>query len=172
MQEPDPGLLRLAKAGDLGAFETLVRAYQGDVWRFACSLARDPHLADDITQEAFLRAFRFLGSFRGDSKFSSWLFAITRNCTMDATRKAARPPPDTPMAPAPDHQSRVEIDLAIESLVPKLREPFLLVEVFGLPYADAAVVLSTKVGTVKSRVHRARAELMSALAEVEETNEL
>lgn len=172
MQEPDPGLLRRARSGEPDAFEELVRSYQADAWRFARSLTRDPHLADDVTQEAFIRAFRFLRSFRGDSKFSSWLFAIVRNCAMDAMRKAGRPAPDSPVAATPDHQARVEIGMAIDSLTPRLREPFLLVEVFGLTYADASVVLETKVGTVKSRVHRARAELIAQLSEEEETNEL
>jgi len=169
MQEPDPDLLRRARAGDVDAFEDLVRAYQADAWRFARSLTRDPHLADDVTQDAFLRAFRFVRSFRGDSKFSSWLFAIVRNCAMDAMRKAGRPTVETPPGSSPDHQSRIEIQMAIDALKDRLREPFLLVEVFGMTYVDAAVILQTKVGTVKSRVFRARQELIASLADEDET---
>lgn len=174
MQEPDPGLLGRARRGDLVAFEDLVRAYQGDVWRFARSLTRDPTLADDVTQEAFIRAFRFLPSFRGEAKFSSWMFAIVKNCAMDAMRGSARAQAaEFVPRQAPDHQSRVEIQSAIDALAAKLREPFLLVEVLGLTYADAAVVLKTKTGTVKSRVHRARRQLMAELSEeTEMTDEL
>lgn len=172
MREPDPGLLERAKRGEPEAFEELVRAYQADAWRFARSLTRDPHLADDVTQEAFLRAFRFLPGFRGDAKFSSWLFAIVRNCAIDTMRKSSRPPAEMRPPMGTDHQSRVEIRTAIDALADRLREPFLLVEVLGLPYADAAVVLGTKVGTIKSRVHRARQELMRALSEEEAVGEM
>lgn len=172
MQEPDPDLLRRARKGDIDAFEDLVRAYQADAWRFARSLTRDAHLADDVTQDAFLRAYRFVGKFRGDSKFSSWLFAIVRNCAMDAMRKVGRPTVETPPGSSPDHQMRIEIQMAIDALGERLREPFLLVEVYGMTYVDAAVVLKTKVGTVKSRVHRARQQLMASLAdEIEEIDE-
>jgi RNA polymerase sigma-70 factor (ECF subfamily) len=171
MQEPDPDLIRRARDGDVDAFEDLVRAYQADAWRFARSLTRDAHLADDVTQDAFLRAFRFVRSFRGDSKFSSWLFAIVRNCAMDSMKKAGRPTVEEPPGSSPDHQARVEIQMAIDALKERLREPFLLVEVFGMTYADAAVVLQTKVGTVKSRVFRARQVLIASLADEDEMGE-
>src|SRR5439155_21279616 len=87
VQDPDPRTLARAREGDLGAFEELVRAYQADVFRFAWHLTRDRTMAEDVTQDAFLRAFRFLRTYRGDSKFSSWLFRITRNCAMDAMRR-------------------------------------------------------------------------------------
>jgi RNA polymerase sigma-70 factor (ECF subfamily) len=87
VQDPDPRTIARARSGDLGAFEDLVRAYQGDVWRFAYHFTRDRAMADDVTQDAFLRAFRFLRTFRGDSKFTSWLFRIARNCAMDALRQ-------------------------------------------------------------------------------------
>ena len=86
MNDPDPRTLVRAREGDLAAFEDLVRQFQGDVWRFAYHFTRDRALADDVTQETFLRSFRFLGTFRGDSKFSSWLFRIARNCAMDQIR--------------------------------------------------------------------------------------
>ena len=86
VNDPDPRTLERARRGDAGAFEDLVRAYQGDVWRFAYHFTRDRALADDVTQEAFLRAYRFLKGFRGDSRFTSWLFRIARNCAMDQIR--------------------------------------------------------------------------------------
>lgn len=168
MREPDPELIRRAQQGDLDAFESLVRAHQADVWRFARSLLRDRDLADDVAQEALLRAYRFLPTFRGDAKFTSWLFRIVRNCATDVGRRHSREPPEVRPRGAPDHQVRVEIQLALDGLPAWLREPFLLVEVFGLPYADAAVVLSTKAGTVKSRVHRARLALIAELTDRDE----
>lgn len=166
MQDPDPRTLARARQGDLGAFEDLVRAYQADVWRFAYHFTRDRSLAEDVTQEAFLRAFRFLKNFRGDSKFTSWLFRIARNCAMDAirSRKAhleKEPPP--PIGPT-DPQVRAELQAALDAISVDHREPFLLIEVFGLSYQEVADVLHVRVGTVKSRMHRARKAMMAALA--------
>ena len=166
MHDPDPRTLARAREGDLGAFEDLVRLYQADVWRFAQHFTRDRALAEDVTQEAFLRAFRFLKSFRGDAKFTSWLFRITRNCAMDAIRSRTvhlekEPPP--PVGPT-DPQARLELQTALASVSDEHREPFLLIEVFGLSYQEAADVLGLRVGTVKSRMHRARKAMMGALA--------
>jgi RNA polymerase sigma-70 factor (ECF subfamily) len=171
VNDPDPRTLARAREGDLGAFEDLVRAYQGDVWRFAYHFTRDRSLADDVTQEAFLRAFRFLRGFRGDSRFTSWLFRIARNCAMDQLR-ARRPQLDDrePVARIAhaDPQARVELDAALAAVGPEHREPFLLVEAFGLSYQEAADVLGVRVGTIKSRMHRARRAMMDALAVEEE----
>jgi len=169
VQDPDPRTLSHAREGDLGAFEELVRAYQADVWRFAYHFTRDRALAEDVTQEAFLRAFRFLSSFRGDAKFTSWLFRIARNCAMDALRARRAPELTDPPSPAVtgDPDARLELRTALESVSEEHREPFLLIEVFGLSYREAADVLNVRVGTVKSRMHRARKAMMRAL-EVEE----
>jgi RNA polymerase sigma-70 factor (ECF subfamily) len=166
VHDPDPRTLARAREGDLGAFEDLVRLYQADVWRFANHFLRDRALAEDVTQEAFLRAFRFLRSFRGDAKFTSWLFRIARNCAMDAIRARAvhlekEPPP--PVGPT-DPQARLELHAALDAVSAEHREPFLLIEVFGLSYQEAADVLGVRVGTVKSRMHRARKAMMGALA--------
>jgi RNA polymerase sigma-70 factor (ECF subfamily) len=174
VQDPDPRTLTRAREGDLGAFEDLVRSYQADVWRFAYHFTRDRALAEDVTQEAFLRAFRFLRSFRGDSKFTSWLFRIARNCAMDAIRSrkshvAKEPPP--PIGP-PDPEARAELHAALDAVSDEHREPFLLIEVFGLSYQEAADVLNLRVGTVKSRMHRARHAMMSALAVEEDAGGL
>jgi RNA polymerase sigma-70 factor (ECF subfamily) len=141
------------------------------VWRFAYHFTRDQTLADDVTQEAFLRAFRFLGGFRGDSKFTSWLFRIARNCAIDQlrTRKTTLERESrAPLGPLSDPQARVELHAALEAVTPEHREPFLLVEVFGLSYQEAADVLGVRVGTIKSRMHRARRAMMDALAVEEE----
>jgi len=174
VQDPDPRTLTRAREGDLGAFEDLVRLYQADIWRFAYHFTRDRALAEDVTQEAFLRAFRFMHSFRGDSKFTSWLFRIARNCAMDAIRsrtsfQAKEPPP--PIGP-PDPQARVELHAALDAVSDEHRQPFLLIEVFGLSYREAADVLNLRVGTVKSRMHRARQAMVGALAVEEDAGGL
>jgi len=167
-------MLARAREGDLSAFEELVRMYQADVWRFAYHLTRDRTLADDVTQEAFLRAFRFLRTFRGDSRFASWLFRIARNCGMDALRSRrshlSREHP-APVGPS-DPVARAELAAALRSVSEEHREPFLLIEVFGLSYREAADVLQIKVGTVKSRMHRARLALIRALAVEEDAGGL
>jgi RNA polymerase sigma-70 factor (ECF subfamily) len=171
VNDPDPRTLARAREGDLGAFEDLVRQYQGDVWRFAYHFTRDRTLADDVTQEAFLRAFRFLGGFRGDSRFTSWLFRIARNCAMDQLRARSatlQRESRAPLGPISDPQARVELHAALDAVTPEHREPFLLVEVFGLSYQEAADVLGVRVGTIKSRMHRARRAMMDALAVEEE----
>jgi len=166
VQDPDPRTLVRAREGDLAAFEELVRTYQADVWRFALHLTRDRSMADDVTQDTFLRAFRFLRTFRGESKFTSWLFRIARNCGMDAlrARRAHFEREQTPPTGPSDPEMRAELAEALRSVSEEHREPFLLIEVFGLSYREAADVLQLKLGTVKSRMHRARQALMGALA--------
>ena len=174
MQDPDPRTLARAREGDLDAFEDLVRQYQADVWRFANHLTRDRALADDVTQEAFLRAYRFLGSYRGDAKFTSWLFRIVRNCGMDALRsRRSYLAKETPLpAPATNPETRAELQAALREISDDHREPFLLIEVFGLSYQEAADVLGLKVGTVKSRMHRARLSLVRELTDEEQADGL
>ena len=131
---------------------------------------RDRPTAEDVTQEAFIHAYRSLGRFRGRSKFSTWLFRITRNCAVDAIRRRERQRRrDVAAAPEPEPESdpglRASIDQAIEGLPGDLREAFVLIEVMGLSYREASVVLGVLGGTLKSRMHRARQLLVSALEE-------
>jgi len=165
VNDPDPRTLSRARAGDAHAFEELVRSYQADVWRFAYHFTRDRQMAEDVTQEAFIRAYRFLRTFRGESKFTSWLFRIARNCAMDAIRRRTgqqeRDHP-APLGP-PDPEARAELHAALAAVSSEHREPFLLIEVFGLSYQEAADVLNVRVGTIKSRMHRARHAMMAAL---------
>src|SRR5688500_3067340 len=90
MREPEPEVVARALRGDPGAFEELVRAHQGDVYRVVLRLVRDRQLAEDVTQEAFIRAYRNLGAFRGGSRCSTWLLRIARNAAVDAIRRSAR----------------------------------------------------------------------------------
>lgn len=179
MQEPDPQLIRSAVHGDRNAFGALVRLYQGDVWRMSFHLVRDETLADDITQDAFVRAYRFLSRYRGDSKFSTWLFSIARNCALDELRRATRRRKvaerlDAQRVPERSDPSVVlEVREAMAKLPADLREPVVLIDICGLSYKEACEVLKLPEGTVKSRVHRGRETLAGILTfRGEETNEI
>jgi RNA polymerase sigma-70 factor, ECF subfamily len=163
MEEPEPALIRAAAAGDLGAFESLVRAYQEPVWRFLRRLLGDAGVAEDVAQETFLRVFRRLPTFAFEAKFSTWVFQIARNAGVDELRSLrrrirlaslTRPPPAVGMP-----EARAEIDAALASLPVDLREAILLIEVLGLRYREVARVLGVPEGTVKSRVFSARSRL-------------
>jgi RNA polymerase sigma-70 factor, ECF subfamily len=171
VRDADPRTLDRARRGELPAFEQLVREFQADVYRFAWHLTRDRDLADDVTQDAFLRAFRFIEGFRGDRKFGSWLFAITRNCAMDALRRRRFPllhEHDREVEGSiGDATAHAELDAALRSISTEHRETFLLVEVFGLSYQEASDVLGVATGTVKSRMFRARKALCAAITDRE-----
>jgi RNA polymerase sigma-70 factor (ECF subfamily) len=182
VQEPEPETIGRAQAGDLRAFESLVRATQGDVWRFAYHLTRDAAMAEDVSQEAFLRAFRAIRSYRGDARFSSWLLRIVRNSAVDAYRKTRKewvaPNEDQAgrkdgWAPDPPQtEDRARINDAIRRLPMQLREPFVVIEILGYTYQEASTILGTRIGTIKSRMHRARAALIRELEEKEVADEV
>lgn len=174
MREPDPEVVRAARAGSIAAFEDLVRLYQAEVWRLCLQLVRDRGLADDATQEAFIRAYRFLPRYRGDSKFSTWLFSISRNCALDELRRAGRRrrTRDRLEAEVPRSSSEVgvgvEVREALDGLSLDLREPVVLIDMFGFSYDEVGRILDLPSGTVKSRVHRARKLLVLVLGENQE----
>jgi RNA polymerase sigma-70 factor (ECF subfamily) len=164
MDEPDPRVIRAAAAGDEAAFTALMRSTQPDVWRFLRHLLGDDEAAADVTQETFVRVHRALGRFRHQARFSTWLFHIARNAAVDEQRRGARrhrlQAAITRPRPAADASLGAEVRASLASLSPRLREAFVLVEVFGQPYQEVADVLGVPVGTVKSRVFRARLELV------------
>jgi RNA polymerase sigma-70 factor (ECF subfamily) len=174
VQEPDPQVVAAARGGDTAAFELLVRRFQGDVWRLAFHLLRDGALADDVTQDAFVRAFRFLPRYRGEAKFSTWLFSIARNCAVDELRRAARRSRTSRriesegQTPGFDHAVRVEVREALAALPLDLREPVVMIDMFGMSYEEVARALKVPEGTIKSRMHRARATLARSLTPNEE----
>ncbi len=181
MREPEPETIARARDGDLEAFESLVRAYQADVWRFAYHLTSDRTLADDVTQEGFLHAFRAIGRYRGESKFTSWLLRIVRNCAIDAYRKVRRETPDAMDQDMPARAGvavpgpavdRLRLVAAMRRLPMSLREPFVVIEVLGFNYQEASTILGLKLGTLKSRMHRARAELIRTLGDEEAAGEV
>jgi RNA polymerase sigma-70 factor (ECF subfamily) len=179
VREPEPETIDRARKGDLRAFESLVRDYQADVWRLAYHHTPNPATAEDVTQEAFFRAFRGLHSYKGQAKFTSWLLRIVRNCAVDTYRKTRKETPtDTQFERAeragssPAAEERTRINEAIRRLPLSLREPFVTIEVLGYSYQEASVILGLRVGTVKSRMHRARAALIASLSDREAAGEM
>jgi RNA polymerase sigma-70 factor (ECF subfamily) len=172
MREPEPSVVRHAQGGDLGAFERIVRECQPGAWFLAYHLTQNAAAADDVVQEAFVRAFLAIRTYRSRWKFTSWLLQIVRNCAMDHHRRLRRQgaamqrvglPPTEDALPPVEERSRIHD--AVLGLPAALREPFVVIEVLGHSYEEASVILGVKIGTLKSRMHRARAVLMLALSE-------
>lgn len=159
--------LLAAGDGDELALSAFVHATQADVWRFCASLV-DPESADDLTQEVYLRALRSVGTFRGDASARTWLFAVARHVCADEIRRRRRRRDrrrhvaDHPTE-QPDATGAVELSALVRSLDPDRRAAFVLTQVIGLSYAEAAQACAVPVGTIRSRVARAREDLMASL---------
>jgi RNA polymerase sigma-70 factor (ECF subfamily) len=161
-------LARAAGRGDRDALARLVRQTQGDVWRFCAHLV-DPAAADDLVQETYLRAIPALRRFRGDSPVRTWLLAIARRvCAAEigarsrdrqlAIRLALAPTAGLGQAP-PEPGAQTAVDLLLAALDPDRRAAFVLTQLLGCSYAEAAAVCGCPVGTIRSRVARAREDL-------------
>lgn len=170
MDRPDAADVEAAAAGDDAAFERLVRAMQGQVWRYVVHLIGDAVLAEDISQEVFIRVHRKLGTLRDPERFVPWLLSIARNAAYDAGRSKQRRPLEllgdrdvSTLIPSPDPHLRFEVHDALTRLDANLREALVLVCLVGFTYDEAAEVIGAPAGTVKSRVFRARKRLMVIL---------
>ncbi|NUR03027.1 MAG: sigma-70 family RNA polymerase sigma factor [Streptomyces sp.] len=168
-----------ARGGDMDAVEQFVRALQRDVQRYVAHLCADPQAVDDLAQDTFLRALGSLHRFEGRSSARAWLLSIARRAVIDSYRHAAARPR---LSDAADWQLAVELSqpcdlpgfdegIALLDLLAALpderREAFILTQLVGLPYAEAAEVSDCPIGTVRSRVARARAGLMDLLEAAE-----
>jgi RNA polymerase sigma-70 factor (ECF subfamily) len=163
-----------AGAGDRAALEAFIRLTQRDVWRFVAHLADVRH-ADDLTQETYLRALGSLPRFASRSSARTWLLAIARRVVVDSIRAAATRPRTTPGADwieAAEADRRdattgfedvVEITILLGALDRNRREALILTQILGLPYSEAAEVCGCPVGTIRSRVARARQDLLEAI---------
>lgn len=175
-------LLQRAKKGEMAAFESLVTAYERRIHALALRSTGSESDAADITQEVFLRAYRALDSFRGDSGFSTWLYRITANLCVDLARKSKGTPSETldgentievpdlrgehqPEAALQNKELRRELDIAMSMISEEHRKIVILRDVAGMSYADIAEALELEQGTVKSRLSRARAALRTILIE-------
>jgi RNA polymerase sigma-70 factor (ECF subfamily) len=153
-----------AGAGDRAALATLVARTQADVWRLCRHLGGRAD-ADDLTQEVYARALAALPRFRGESSVRTWLLVIARRTVADTIRRSARARRRQPVAVehVPDHAGAVALDARIGELEPDRRAAFVLTQLLGLPYAEAAAVCGVPVGTIRSRVARAREQLLATL---------
>jgi RNA polymerase sigma-70 factor, ECF subfamily len=167
-----------ARTGDDSAAAAFVRTTQAEVWRFVASLV-DPASADDLTQETYLRAFRALPSFEGRSSARTWLFGIAKRACADHLRSVVRRRRLTgrlvdeagagdPVV-EPDPAALFSAAELVRALAEPRRTAFALTQLLGLSYAEAADVEGCPVGTIRSRVARARDDLIGALSEVPAT---
>jgi RNA polymerase sigma-70 factor, ECF subfamily len=167
----DEHLVTRAKQGQVVAFEELVRRHQDRVYRVAWRLLGDEREAEDAAQDAFLQAWRSLESFRGESAFGTWLYRIVSNRCLNMLR-ARRPVQELPadrQSDAPSIEVTVEARLqlddvrrAIATLTPEQRIPLVLRELEHCSYEELAGILDVSVSAVKSRLLRARLELLNA----------
>nr|WP_229399880.1 sigma-70 family RNA polymerase sigma factor [Micromonospora okii] len=161
-----------ARDGDPVAQAAFVRATQGEVWRFTAALV-DPDSADDLTQETYLRAFRALPGFEARSTARTWLLGIARRTCADHLRTVVRRRRLAERLVTQAHTDRPHPDpaggLGVTDLVRRLpaerRAAFVLTQLLGLSYAEAAAVEGVPVGTIRSRVARARGDLVEAVGD-------
>ena len=181
----DELLLRRAQQGDPEAFSQLIGPLEQLVWRICWHYTGNRETAEDCGQEAMLRIWRNLGSYRGDCALESWVYRIAANCCMDWLRKKKRdrsvsvepmreqgfdPPDSSPgteeqVIAADEHQRLRE---AIRLLPEDQREALIMTQLEKIPYEEAARTLGVSEGTVKSRVNRAKARLKEILSEKKE----
>ena len=156
-----------ARHGDADAFEQLVMAYEGPVYRLALRMCGSAEDAREVTQDAFLAAWRGLPAFRGDSRFSSWLYRLTTNAAIDFLRREKEAPertdPQQPELLAEQREQQEALQRALDQLSPEHRQVLLLRVVQQLSYDEIAQALSLESGTVKSRISRARRQLREIL---------
>lgn len=175
---PSPSdLVSLARAGDVAAFESLVRIHDDRMRALAHRMLGSRHAMDDALQEAYVRAFRAIGGFRGDARFSTWLHRIVVTTCIDHARRQQRRREDeladdhTPVAggwndPAGEGAARrLDLRVALGRLDPDQRAALLLVDGDGMSYEAAGAVLGVPAGTVSSRLTRARAAMRTMLEE-------
>jgi RNA polymerase sigma-70 factor (ECF subfamily) len=168
-------LLVAARDGDRVAFAAVIRASQGEVWRLAAHLV-GPDAADDITQDTFVRAWRSLPGFRAEASARTWLLVIARRACADAIRARTRrrrlaarllDRAVTTDDPIDDAAGAHALAALVAGLDPDRREALVLTQVLGCSYAEAAEVCGVPVGTIRSRVARARESLLEQVAAAE-----
>ena len=189
--EADEVLLQAYRAGDVRAFERLVARYEKPIWNFLRRFVADAATAEDLLQEVFLRVVKSADEWRGAAKFSTWLYTIARNLTVDQSRRAVHrnaasldgpahagsdstatlhdrlPSPDRRADDlASDRETKRRIDEAVAGLPAEQREVFLMREVMEMPFAEIATAVGASEPTVKSRMRYALEKLRVALVEL------
>ena len=167
-----------AKKGDADAFAFLVETYETSVYRLALRMCGNAHDAEEVAQEAFVAAWKGMPAFRGESKFSSWLYQLTTNAAIDFLRREKRhrattpiedevdlAAPGTPQQAAEAAEVRQALQQALDTLTPEHREIFLLRQMRQLSYEEIGHLLGLERGTVKSRLSRAKKQLRQILTQ-------
>jgi RNA polymerase sigma-70 factor (ECF subfamily) len=174
------GLVERAREGDVAAFERLIAAYQGKVYTFAFAFVGQPDLAQDLAQEALVKVYRSLGSFRFQSAFTTWLYSIVKNTYLDAIKSRAgreraleEPLSEREIAGLREmgtaeerllqKESRRALFAALRQVPLTFRTVVMMADVQGLSYEEIAAALSLPIGTVKSRLKRGRDALKDIL---------
>jgi RNA polymerase sigma-70 factor (ECF subfamily) len=188
-EESDLSLVQRAQRGESGAFDALVRRYQHKVVKLVMRYVRNPTEAEDITQDAFIKAYRALPRFRGDSAFYTWLYRIAINTAKNSLASRSRNPvrldadgggddddrpgleermidAATPEALALTEEIRATVTAAIDQLPDDLRTAIMLRELEGLSYEEIAKTMDCPVGTVRSRIFRAREAVDERLRDI------
>ena len=165
-------LVAAARSGDSAAFAELIRSYDRPLRALAFRLLEDASAMDDVLQDSYVKAYRSLRTFGGESRFGTWLYRIVYNTCLDELRRRARHQ-QVPLESVPDRadpvdlaaaaSTRATLEQALASLPAELRAVALLVDADGMSYDDAGDILGLPPGTVASRLHRARAVLRPAL---------
>ena len=175
LQQPDFGVLRKAQKGDERAFNLIVRAYQVPIFNYVLRLVGDRALAEDLTQEVFLRVYQGLPKFSLRSKFTTWLFQVTKNRVLDELRASERrpralvalediPPLEVVDAPFERLEAIDAVWRAVGGLNVDLKMALLLRDIVGLSYTEIADSLEITLATVKWRIYKAREDVQLALA--------
>lgn len=173
-------LVRRAQAGDVSAFEELIRAHQGAIYAFAVAQVRNTAEAADMTQDALIKAFRKLRTYRFEAPLRTWLLQITRNTCRDRLRQRQSveegkrryaqlydpDPPRDPEAQLRAHRDTERVHAALARVEPLFRETLILFDLQGLSYQEVAEVSGVPLGTVKSRLARGREALRKVLCEM------
>jgi RNA polymerase sigma-70 factor (ECF subfamily) len=188
VEESDLVLVKRVQRGDKTAFDLLVRKYQHKVVKLVLRYVRNPAEAEDIAQEAFIKAYRALPQFRGDSAFYTWMYRIAINTAKNSLASRDRSPirydldltdpeeshsvqtklqdPDTPEGMALTEEIRQIVNSAIDALPEELKTAIVLRELDGLSYEEISAAMECPVGTVRSRIFRAREAIDKRLREV------
>jgi RNA polymerase sigma-70 factor (ECF subfamily) len=176
LPQPDHGVLRKAQRGDERAFSIIVRTYQVPVYNYVLRMVGDRSLAEDLTQEVFLRVYQGLPRFSHNSKFTTWLFQVTKNRVLDELRATERrpravvdlddiPPLEVLDAPFERLEAIDAVWRAVERLSVDLKMALLLRDVVGLSYSEIADSLEVTLATVKWRIWKAREDVQLSLSQ-------
>jgi RNA polymerase sigma-70 factor (ECF subfamily) len=175
--DSDEGLIERTRQGELAAFELLVHRHRNVVYRTAARIV-GPTEAEDVTQDAFLRAYHRLDQYSGRGAFRTWLLQITQNAAFNTLARARRRPTDSdleshhipdrdpvrqPAARLEDRERARRLELKLGALRPEYRTLLVLRDLEGLSYTEIAEILGMPLGTVKGRLHRARDQLIDLL---------